>query len=345
MFIPEFAVADRMAPQPTRYPLCPGVLDLHTDAVPIPDFQLGPRADVDLDLPASPLTVEYGVGDLDGFDGSEKGIWLHGDAIRYHKPLGLFGGLQCEISIGPRRSRLTVNRTYHRLGRRSIGTVPSVGELLRDIVSIQLLMNGYALLYCGAVANGDEASVIVGLTNAGKTTAVLDLVRRGRATYVAEDIAVTDGERVYCCPFVVSPVDADFLDVEANSPATRIAKQVPLLDTVSVHSIDSIFDLLAPDQITLSGQITRLNLLAPEGSRGDGRDPARMVALANRGEFTYATNQILQGAAYLGYGIDVDEAMETERDVIRSVVRNGEPTVFTSKEEDLSERVVPGDIL
>lgn len=328
-----------MGAQLTPYPLCPGVLELRTTATPIPDFQLGPQRGAGARSMEAELTVEYRVGDVGEAGSSDKGILVDDESLVYHKSLGIFGDFRCEISLGPTVARLTVNPTYHRLGRRSIGTVPSVGDLLEDVVTVHLLRNGYALLYCGGISHEGEVSVFFGPSNTGKTTTVLKLVTQEAAGYVSEDIAITDGSTLYCCPFAISPVDDVFLNTDLTRFQTWLARNIPLLDTVSVQSVNSIFELLEGDQIALSGEISQVCLLSHAERSTVETDVAKLLLLMNRGEFTYTTNQILLGGQYLGYDIDIESAMEAEKDIMRNITQNNSTHRFTGGYERLYEDV------
>lgn len=322
-----------------EYPLCPGILNLKTNALPIPDFQLGPGAGGSPSAPESELTVEYVVGETGRVRDTDKGIEIRENRILYQKSLGMFGDFRCEISLTPRTSRLKVNKTYHRLGRKTISTVPSVGRLLEDIVSIQLLQNGYALLYCGGVAHGDTATLLVGLSNTGKTTTVLNLVQNGLAKYISEDIAITDGSTIYCCPFTVSPVDADVASSRRTSVLTWIAENIPILDCTTLRSIDSIYDILEEDQVEHSGSISQICFLFRSNGYPSETDDGQRIVLANRGEFTYMTNQLLLGAQYLGYDLDIEAAMETERKVLAELVQDSDLYLVSGDQDDLYRSV------
>lgn len=317
-----------MAGHRTTVPICPGVLNLHTNAKSIPDFQLGRFRFTDGGSVSSEVSVTYDVGAVDSVLDRNKGIELRDGVITYQKSVGAFGELKCEIAIGQADSSVTVNRTYHRLGRTSIGTVPSVGKLLEDVVSVTLLQNGYMILYCGGVSHDGNVTVMIGLTNSGKTTAVLNLLKRESVEYVAEDIAITDGSELYCCPYAVSPIDTDLLDSPANPIATWLSANVPLLDSVTVRSIESIYDVLDEDRVTLSGEISRICFLSRSGIWRES-DPSQRIMLANRSEFSYVTNPILLGAQFHGSDVDVEAAAETERNIVQAMV-DGSQTHYVS---------------
>jgi hypothetical protein len=313
---------------------------LQTDATPIPDFQLGPggEATPDPNPGEAAHTIEYVVGDPPGLPGDAKGIELDGDAIRYQKGLGMFGTMRCEIVLDSEVTRLTVNSTYHRLGRKSISTVPSVGRLLEDIVSIQLLRKGYALLYCGGVSYDGDVTLLVGPTNTGKTTTVLHLVENEGAAYIAEDIAITDGRNLYCCPYVMSPVDTELADAESNAISRWMTENIPLLDTRNVQSIRSVHDVFQPEQMAMAGRIGQVCFLS-RNELQEEREATSLAMLVNRGEFTYSTNQILLTAEYLGYDVGVEAAMEAERQVLTEATAGNRVHHFSGNRTELYDDV------
>lgn len=307
----------------TIIPLCPGILKLRTNVSAIPDFQLATELTGVDTSEESPLTVEYVVDRVTELRSVEKGIQLEGDSIVYKKSLGLLGDLKCKIDIDEATSRVTVNKRYHQLGRASIDTVPSVGKLLEDVISMQLLMNDYTLLHCGGVQRGDETFVLIGLANTGKTTTTLRLViNEPGMKYVAEDIAITDGDTLYSCPYALSAIDSPLLNSRENAVYHWIARKIPLLDRLYVQPLRSIHDVLASWQVAESGDITDILLLSRGGQRSGIADASRMLRLSNRAEFTYPTNQILLSAQYLGYEIDIHEAIETERAILHDLTRD-----------------------
>lgn len=323
----------------TRVALCPGVLELRTNVVQIPDFQLF-SIDTGGAFEECAMKVAYTVGPVDGLHTREKGIEVRDDRIAYKKSLGIVGDLKCAIRIGHEMSELRVNRTYHRLGRASIDTVPSVGKLLEDVISLQLLMNGYAMIHCAGLAHGNGVAVLIGLANTGKTTTALTIVKNGGAKYVAEDIAITDGEGLYCCPYALSAVDEDLVDADGDPVYQWFADKIPLLDRVYSGSVRSIYDILDRTEIRYSGEVTDVFILSRGKGRRPSTDPSRMIQLSNRAEFTYSTSHVLLGAQYLGYGIDVHEAMKTEERLIDDLVTNSDVSQFRGDPATLFDEVV-----
>ena len=320
-------------------PLCPGILELNTNRTSIPDFQLASGTEDSRSSGPCEMNVTYAVSDIPGMDHIEKGIQLKNGSIFYKKSLGAIGELRCKIDTGDESTELTVNETYHRFGRASIDSVPSVGKLLEDVISLQLLTNGYMLLYCSAFNYGDETTVLVGLSNTGKTTVTFDMIKNNGAKYVSDDIAITDGDNLYCCPYALSSIDSDVSNSDGSRFYEWAAENIPMFDRFYSQPVESIYDLLSEDQVCESVDVSRLYILSRWGGSIENLDASRQIRLSNRSEFRYPTNQILLSAQYLGHGIDIDRAVETEQDIINDLISDVEIHRLDGKIEKISEHI------
>lgn len=272
-------------------------------------------------------------------DRIEKGVQLKNGNVLYKKSIGAFGDLRCKIDIGEKSSELTVNETYHRFGRASIDTVPSVGKLLEDVISLQLLTNEYALLHCSAFNHDGETSVLIGLSNTGKTTVTFDIIMNSGAEYVSDDIAITDGRNLYCCPYALSSIDSDVLNRDRSRFYEWGADNVPLFDRFYSQSIDSIYDILDEDKVRESVGVSKLFILSRCGNPIENSDPSRQIRLSNRSEFRYSTNPILLGAQYLGYAIDIDGAADVERQIVDDLTEESEIHRLNGDLAEISEYI------
>lgn len=320
-------------------PICPGVLELNTNRTSIPDFQLASGTEDSRSSDPCEMSVTYTVGDIPGMDHVEKGIQLKNGDVFYKKSIGAFGDLRCKIDIGDESSALTVNETYHRFGRASIDSVPSVGKLLEDVISLQLLTNGYMLLYCSAFNYGGETTVLIGLSNTGKTTVTFDIIKNNGAKYLSDDIAITDGENLYCCPYALSSIDSEVSNADGSRFYEWAAESIPMFDRLYSQPVESIYDILSEDRVCESDDVSRLFILSRWGGSIENLDASRQIRLANKSEFRYSTNQILLSAQYLGHGIDIDRAVETERDIINNLISDVETHRFGGEIGKISEYI------
>lgn len=329
-----------MASVRTKVPLCHDILGLSTTTVPIPDFQL--LNDIEDDVSGfedCELKVKYTVEEIDNSSILEKGLKIDHDHITYKKSIGIFGDLECVVYIGENTLELKVNKKYHQLGRMSIDSVPSVGSLLEDLISVFLLSNGYALLYCAGFTHNGSTSVLIGVANTGKTTTTLEIIKNYGARYISEDIAITDGSNLYCCPYALSHIDQELIQTNNSHYLEKVSTLIPLIDRVRSRPVNSVYDILDDDQINHIGEVDNICILSRGGKRVQNVDPAQMIAVSNRSEFRYSTNQLLLSAQYLGYELDLDAAMQTEMEILRKLTSKNNIFYFYGKPDELSEQV------
>ncbi len=73
----------------------------------------------------------------------------------------------------------------------------SLGYILTDLASLLLLRRGYAPLHCSAFKSGDATVVITAPPNTGKTLTSVMACMEHQADYIAEDLAITDGQDIF----------------------------------------------------------------------------------------------------------------------------------------------------
>ncbi|MFQ6020248.1 MAG: hypothetical protein ACE5KW_05785, partial [Dehalococcoidia bacterium] len=132
-------------------------------------------------------------------------VWGEPDADDVHYSVPLLGPLRAQLRLQGLRDRpqLGVNRAYHRLVRLRLGNVQPVGKHLTDVVAVKLLEHGYALAHAAALAFRGQGILLVAPPKTGKSLASLQALDRG-FSFLAEDVAITDGERVYGLPLTSS---------------------------------------------------------------------------------------------------------------------------------------------
>ncbi len=99
-----------------------------------------------------------------------------------------------------------IGKNYYRFIKKRIMNLHGIYWLLSDIANTVLLNCGYLTLYASAVF--DEASghgtVLFAPPNTGKTVTATMLCRHFNYSLVGEDIVITDGDRIYGCPWTYS---------------------------------------------------------------------------------------------------------------------------------------------
>lgn len=98
--------------------------------------------------------------------------------------------------IGKNYCRLVKNRTMNLHG---------IYYLLSDIANIVLLTQGYLTLYASAVDDKSSCgTVLFAPPNTGKTVTATMLCKNFGYSLVGEDVVITDGNRIYGCPWTNS---------------------------------------------------------------------------------------------------------------------------------------------
>ena len=82
--------------------------------------------------------------------------------------------------------------------------MPSIGVIASDLVNLQLINSGYVMLHGATLASGDQAILISGLPDTGKTYSATRLIQQGYS-YMGDDISVLH-ERgdVFAVPYTLT---------------------------------------------------------------------------------------------------------------------------------------------
>ena len=93
---------------------------------------------------------------------------------------------------------LTVGKSYLKLIKTKLMYVHPIAYILFDLTALLLLKNGMTTLYCSAVQSHNGKTVVfMAPPNTGKSLSVLKLKKDHGARIIAEDMAVTDGTRIW----------------------------------------------------------------------------------------------------------------------------------------------------
>lgn len=98
-----------------------------------------------------------------------------------------------------------VGKNYCRLIKKRTMNLHGIYYLLSDITNTILLNHGYLTLYASAVVDEySHGTVLFAPPNTGKTVTATMLCKHFGYSLVGEDVVVTDGNRVYGCPWTHS---------------------------------------------------------------------------------------------------------------------------------------------
>ena len=136
--------------------------------------------------------------------------------------------LRYALTVDGNNVKMVVGKTYLKLVKTKLMYVHSVSYILFDVVSQLLLQSGITTLYCSAVylPNGKSA-VFMAPPNTGKSLCALRLRKDAGAEIVAEDMAVTDGVRLWGAPntnLYREYNDADLMKFDSEKFRSRLDK-------------------------------------------------------------------------------------------------------------------------
>ncbi len=219
-----------------------------------------------------------------------------GKAVLFEKKVGPLH-LRFSITIEGNRVKVVVGRSYLRLIRLKIMYIHPIWYILFDLVSLLLLQQNMTTLYGAAAALADGRTVFCAAApNTGKSVTVLQLQNKFGARILAEDMAVTDGERLWGAPY--TGLYRNYHDASLQS-----ARQDPETDTLA-RSIDGVFLLQkgSPDREIQTG------------------DFLHRLLLINRYSLGYYYSPCLRVLDYYNRDLDISAARAAEERILGKMV-------------------------
>lgn len=309
-----------------------GVLSVAANVPVIPRFPVAYRLErVESQQADTPITITYEVDDFETDVRTPGGKFFRRvdeNTLYYESPVGSFGSLRLKLTWHDQHPRVTVNPTYHRLGRIGLGTVHAAGQNVRDVANVALLRNGYALLHCAGITFKDKTALLVGLSNTGKTTSVMEFVRHHGASFLGDDLVVVDRQNAFACPLTranVNPSEAPSLGYRTYQAFRR---SIPLWDNVVYGAQVPIRDFLGAENVTTNQRVTHIFFLMNENETlcepVAQDDAVRLLLASNQTEFTHNTSQVLWAGEYLGAGVPAVAAAREEQSIMEAITEQAE---------------------
>lgn len=239
-----------------------------------------------------------------------------------HTPIGRFSTLSVEFSVEKHEYRITVNPTYHKLGRITAGNAHSVGWLFRDLANIALLHSGATLVHGAALRYGDSVTLLIGLSNTGKTRTSIEAVSKNGAQVFGDDLfAVKDGKAFPCPRTVINTRDK--VNLSRSYRAKQWAKRnIPLSDTFLFPTTTSISEYFGEHAVADAAPVTKVLILQKDSENSvralDYKEAAKLFLSSNRVEFTYTSSPIFSASEFFGLNISPIEASAREASIIEA---------------------------
>lgn len=183
----------------------------------------------------------------------------------------------------------------------------------------------YVTLHCSAFRKGDSTVVISAPPNTGKTISTMTACMEHGGEFLAEDIAITDGEMVYSVPWTstyryYSHVEKGFGTRTFNA-FTRIFPPLELLTLSKPKRISAYVD---KEKICDSSKITYLVILERGSTSVQQASPGesyRKISNLNRYEFNYHKAPLIVAYEFFNPSLNI-AAYKAEQDILKKLVDN-----------------------
>ena len=236
--------------------------------------------------------------------------FLFGSRLRLHAT-----GLQSDTPV------IRVNRTYYQWVSHRFMNLHSLGYIMTDLASLLLLRRGFCPIHCSALQIGDATVVVLAPPNTGKTlTAVAACLDHG-AAFLAEDLAVTDGDKVYAVPWTSTfRYYRRFERRWMTRVRNRFTEWIPPLELLATRQPQPITDFIDPKRVSFQGDVTHVVIL--ERGEPEVRDVAvdeatRLIQNLNRYEFNYHKAPLIVAAEFFQPDLDIVGMCRRERELLR----------------------------
>jgi hypothetical protein len=199
-------------------------------------------------------------------------------------------------------------------------------------VAVKLLLHQCALVHAAAVAFNGQGVLLAAPGETGKSLASLGAVEKGCA-FLAEDVAITDGERVYGLPLTASFA----WDIGSREMALRgwLARLKVRAFQWAAASLPPLAYFLPSPSVNILSFAPRIRIESQAPLSFIfilGKGPAGVVPLSpqealakllliNRSEFSYYQNHLLLGYSYFNPWLNLSDLMGEEEELLSMAVR------------------------
>lgn len=227
------------------------------------------------------------------------------------------------------RPEIKVNKNYLKHIKWRFNNLHSPGYILTDLICTLLLQKDMSALHCSGFAVGDKTVVVIAPPDTGKTLTTMRAVFDYGASYISEDLAITDGQKIYACPWTSTFRYYDELSMSRiMALRMKLIKILPFVEIMPFPgTIKTIDEYIGKDRVIESSAITHIAILARRegGVEILGKEEAlRMVYNLNRYEFFYRKSPMLTAYTYFNPEVDIEVLAEKEKSILRKMVNQSQ---------------------
>jgi hypothetical protein len=232
---------------------------------------------------------------------------------------------------------LTANATYLRWIKHRFMNLHSLGYILTDMAALTLLRNGFTPLHASAFKAGDAGVLVLAAPNTGKTLTVMTACMDLGASFISEDLAISDGHNVYGVPWTstfryYSKID----DSRRSRFAGRLTQVFPPAELVPMTRSRQVDTLISPDRLVASTPITHVVVLE-RGAKGvqasSVSETWRKAVNLNRFEFKYNSAPLLVAHEFFNPELGLDAAAAEERRLLQAIVDSAQERLVVRSDD------------
>lgn len=219
---------------------------------------------------------------------------------------------------------VVVDNNYFKYIRYRFMNVHSLGYILTDVISGILLLNGYATIHCSSVSIGGKALVIFAPPNTGKTITAINLCEYKGANYIAEDIAITDGNYIYSVPWTSTFRSYNHKkESKSDRLAEALRENIPLFQLIPTNK-KSIHAYLGDHTIMYFAKITDAILLRKGDTLVIRSNSGFLDKIQNLNKYVlnYYRSPTMLVMNYFNPDFSMDQMYEAEKFILCKLVSN-----------------------
>jgi hypothetical protein len=314
--------------QKYEYLITPEVATVESNREIIPKFSLASTLNRYSGPYSSKIKISFNVINnfpQMGYDSQKFHFYYSNErkAIYYVRPIGFRKTIKLLLKNLLNGTQLLVNGDYYKFVRLRLDNVYPPGVHLADILSVNLLERKYTPLHCAAISSANEGTLLVAPPDTGKTVTTLLALKRG-FSYMAEDIAIVDGDNVYANPYTSTFLHNDEFTGynKINKSLFSLYRKIPFLRDY-IRPRGSVRALLKNLKIDQKAPIKNIFIMDKGRTSIEKLDPneaIRRIMIINRNEFSYYKNPLLFAYSYFNPELNINKLMKVEEDLVQTVV-------------------------
>jgi hypothetical protein len=330
-----------------NYVVCKNILGLRTNLKKA-DWSFGqpPAAASEDEINRCRLVVTCTIDSLKDkvsqFDNLQKYHYWKGESGRdelfYQRNLIAGSKLRLLLrGIAADRPEIIANKNYSRFIIGRFINLHALGYQMTDLTCALLLSKGLCALHCSAFSTGDSTVAVIAPANTGKTLTTMRAVLHSGASFLSEDLAITDGQYIHACPWTSTFRYYDELSMSwLLRMRMKLIKIIPPVELIPMRGGDrKINSYIEDHRIVTQKKATHTVVLAnrPGGVEVlDKKRALQMIYNLNRYEFMYMKSPMLTAYSYFNPDFDIQELERREREIIAKLVNQTECLLVQSKD-------------